>query len=144
MHKCLFGNLTFISFLSKIKCYIFTRIYRKLQSLPFWNRRATPIQPNPDTVEKLGKQVHAMVALVRQQTATTETVATTVESASRPALLPRVSQRGRGSRTLYLLICVLVVFVISWLPLNTLNVLLDVGYKQALFGLVYNYIFFLF
>jgi hypothetical protein len=42
--------------------------------------------------------------------------------------------RGRGNRTLYLLLCVVVVFVISWLPLNTLNLLLDLGFKDFLFG----------
>lgn len=42
--------------------------------------------------------------------------------------------RRRGSRTLYLLICIVLGFVISWLPLNTLNLLLDLGYKETLFG----------
>ncbi len=40
----------------------------------------------------------------------------------------------RGNRTLYLLICVVVVFVISWLPLNSLNLLLDLGFREHLFG----------
>ena len=40
----------------------------------------------------------------------------------------------RGNRTLYLLLCVVVVFVISWLPLNTLNLLLDLGFKEYMFG----------
>ena len=40
----------------------------------------------------------------------------------------------RGNRTLYLLLCVVVVFVMSWLPLNSLNLLLDLGFKEYLFG----------
>jgi hypothetical protein len=42
----------------------------------------------------------------------------------------------RGNRTLYLLLCVVVVFVISWLPLNSLNLLLDLGFREFLFGWV--------
>ena len=33
--------------------------------------------------------------------------------------------RARGNRTVYLLAAVVLIFILSWLPLNLLNVLLD-------------------
>ena len=39
---------------------------------------------------------------------------------------------GRGQKTLYLLISVVIVFMCSWLPLNLINILNDVGILDKL------------
>ena len=51
------------------------------------------------------------------------------------------SQHGeaRGQRTLYLLVSVVIVFMCSWLPLNMINILNDLGYLDRF--LKYLFIF---
>ena len=47
--------------------------------------------------------------------------------------LDTVSGGDQEARTVTLLVWVVVVFVLAWLPLNTLNVLLDLGFYPTLF-----------
>ena len=47
--------------------------------------------------------------------------------------LDTVSGGSQEARTVSLLVWVVVVFVLAWLPLNTLNVLLDLGFYPNLF-----------
>ena len=42
--------------------------------------------------------------------------------------------RARGTRTIYLLVSVVIVFMCAWLPLNLLNILLDLGLLDHLLG----------
>ena len=42
--------------------------------------------------------------------------------------------RVRGNKTIYLLVCVVLVFVCTWLPLNLLNIFLDLGLLDHLLG----------
>jgi hypothetical protein len=139
--------------------YLMFRIYRKLSSLPFWNQRGRqqpavlPEQP-PElpqrrcltipgglTIEVGSRGARRLV--FGSQLRETENGG----GRGRRVTLPRMrggSDRSsarrlllsgrRGNRTLYLLLCVVVVFVISWLPLNTLNLLLDLGFKDYMFG----------
>ena len=43
------------------------------------------------------------------------------------------SARKKSHKTIYLLVCVVVLFMCSWIPLNLLNVLLDLGFYSVLF-----------
>jgi hypothetical protein len=42
--------------------------------------------------------------------------------------------RARGNKTIYLLVCVVLIFMCAWLPLNMLNILLDLGLLDHLLG----------
>ena len=42
--------------------------------------------------------------------------------------------RARGNKTIYLLVCVVLVFMCAWLPLNLLNIFLDLGLLDNLLG----------
>ena len=52
--------------------------------------------------------------------------------------LDTVSGGDQEARTVSLLVWVVVVFVLAWLPLNTLNVLLDLGFYPTLFRCPYT------
>ena len=43
--------------------------------------------------------------------------------------------RAKGSKTIYLLVSVVVVFMCAWLPLNLLNIFLDLGILDELLRL---------
>ena len=45
----------------------------------------------------------------------------------------RHDERRQEARTVVLLVWVVVVFVLAWLPLNSLNVMLDLGLYPTLF-----------
>lgn len=44
----------------------------------------------------------------------------------------QVQSEARGQRTLYLLVSVVIVFMCSWLPLNLINILNDIGILDKL------------
>ena len=85
-------------------------IYRKLNASSFWGRHRTTLLVKVETE-------------MQQQTGQTVS-----ERSAEPCLNPK-----RGHRTIYLLLCVVIVFMCSWLPLNVLNVLLDLGLYSYLF-----------
>ena len=82
------------------------RIYRKLKSLRFWGK------PRQSTVTVLTE-----IELCNIQNA---------EKEDDKAVIKR-------KRTLILLACVGILFILSWLPLNLLNVTLDLGLYSFLF-----------
>ena len=51
-----------------------------------------------------------------------------------------MNQQGRtkGSKTIYLLVSVVVIFMSAWLPLNLLNILLDLGLLDQMLRLGKN------
>ena len=86
----------------------YVRIYLKLTSLPFWGRsRATVVK------EEMNIQG--------------------VNENDGKAEERNLAARKRSHKTIYLLACVVVLFMCSWFPLNLLNVLLDLGFYSLLF-----------
>ena len=82
------------------------RIYRKLKSLRFWGK------PRQSTVSIL----------------------TEIELLSLQNTAKEDNKSGiKGKRTLILLACVVILFILLWLPLNLLNVTLDLGLYSSLF-----------
>jgi hypothetical protein len=84
------------------------RIYLKLTSLPFWGRSRSPVIKEGTEIKALNGENH--------------------KGDER-----KMSARKRSHKTIYLLVCVVVLFMCSWFPLNLLNVLLDLGFYSKLF-----------
>ena len=60
---------------------------------------------------------------------------------SRPRRGGNQAEDLRGQRTLALLISVVIVFMCSWLPLNLINILNDLGFlDNLLVWIVFNYL----
>ena len=109
---------------SFILLFAHIRIYKKLTSLPFWGRSRHHVASEDTELQTVAGENHNHEKDEKRKGA----------------------RRKNGNKTIYLLMCVVTIFMISWFPLNVLNVLLDLGFYSRLFRFVLTrfYLMFIF